>query len=420
MPDVRVVIVEEPGLDLLDLLEGIDAVILVDAVCSGAKAGRIHRFDVDTLSDLRHDPAGAHSRSIAALLRLDGVLNPQSGQQPVKLLGIEAAAFAIGTGLSEAVRVALSAASDAIEQAILSLLHAEDLARHSRRDPESGGVFVVWYISGALAEAWMEINYRETAKDLLVRINIHEKYGARSIDEWTAEVLQPKPGMKILDVGCGAGKQCFLYSDVTNRQASIIGGDFSAELLERARTRNAERGDAVEFQLLDFNKRWDFAEGAFDLVSSAFAIYYSADLEFTFGEAHRVLRPGGRLFVTGPLPENKRLFYEIIQEASKRPIPPMPGSSRFRTEIYGAIDGLFATTQLLTFENPITFPDVAPFMDYVQASLSEDRKLWTSMFADAGEYAALIEAIRGVAARWFSRDGKLVMTKVVGGILATK
>ena len=76
----------------------------------------------------------------------------------------------------------------------------------------------------------MKINYQETAKDLLVRIDIHEKYGARSIDKWTVEVLQPKAGMHILDVGCGSGKQCFLYSDTADRKANITGGDFSAEL----------------------------------------------------------------------------------------------------------------------------------------------------------------------------------------------
>src|SRR5512143_2201073 len=118
----------------------------------------------------------------------------------------------------------------------------------------------------------MDINYHETSKDLLTRIDIHGRYGARDIDRWTVDVLQPKPGMKILDVGCGAGKQCFLYSDSTGRQASIVGGDVSSELLERARTTNKERGDNVEFQILDFNKRFDFADGTFDLVSSAFAI----------------------------------------------------------------------------------------------------------------------------------------------------
>lgn len=266
----------------------------------------------------------------------------------------------------------------------------------------------------------MEINYQETTKDLLTRIDIHEKYGARDIDQWTTEVLQPKPGMNILDVGCGAGKQCFLYSDFTDRQADIVGGDFSNELLEKARTKNTERGDKITFQFLDFNKPFEFSDNTFDLVSSAFAIYYAADLDFTFAEAHRVIKPGGRLFVTGPLPENKQMFYEIIKEATNKPIPPMPGSSRFKGPIYQTIEGLFAKTELLTFENPITFPAVQPFIDYTRASLSEDRKLWTSMFNGKDEYEALIKSIQEVATRWFERDGKLVMTKVVGGILATK
>jgi ubiquinone/menaquinone biosynthesis C-methylase UbiE len=266
----------------------------------------------------------------------------------------------------------------------------------------------------------MKINYQETTKDLLKRIDIHEKYGARNIDQWTVEVLQPKPDMKILDVGCGAGKQCFLYSDFTHRQAEIIGGDFSNELLEKARVTNDERGDKIKFQFLDFNKPFEFAADTFDLVSSAFAIYYASDLGFTFGEARRVLQPGGRLFVTGPLPENKRMFYKIIKEATNRPIPPMPGSSRFKGEIYNTIERIFSSTELLTFENPITFPSVEPFMEYTRASLSEDRKLWTSMFNGKEEYEALIKSIEGVAQKWYARDGKLVMTKVVGGILATK
>jgi len=275
----------------------------------------------------------------------------------------------------------------------------------------------------------MEINYQETSKDLLVRIDIHEKYGARNIDEWNMEVLQPKPEFKILDVGCGAGKQCFLFSDHTDRKAEIVGGDFSEELLDKARAKLAERGDKnISFQFLDFNKPFEFADYTFDLLSSAFAIYYASDLDFTFAEAHRVLRspnpasgkPGGRLFVTGPLPENKQMFYEIIKEATGQAIPPMPGSSRFKGPIYQTIEGIFSKTELLTFENPLTFPEVKPFIDYVRASLSEDRKLWTSMFNGKDEYEALIGKIEAVANSWFERDGKLVMTKVVGGILATK
>lgn len=266
----------------------------------------------------------------------------------------------------------------------------------------------------------MEINYQETSKDLLTRIDIHEKYGSANIDVWTNELLQPKAGMQILDVGCGAGKLSFLFDDYTNRQATIIGGDFSEELLDKARAKNKERSSNIDFQFLDFNKPFNFADNTFDLCTSAFAIYYAADLKFTFGEAHRVLKPGGRLFVSGPLPENKQMFYEIIKEATNATIPPMPGSSRFKGDIFNTIDSLFAKTELHKFENHLTFPEVAPFIEYVRASLSEDRKLWTSMFNGKDEYEALIGKIQAVAQKWFDRDGKLVMTKVIGGILATK
>ncbi|RPJ29333.1 MAG: class I SAM-dependent methyltransferase [Chloroflexi bacterium] len=266
----------------------------------------------------------------------------------------------------------------------------------------------------------MEINYQETSKDLLTRIDIHEKYGSANIDQWTNDLLKPQAGMNILDIGCGAGKLCFLFDDYTKGAAKITGGDFSEELLNKARVRNKERGSNIDFQYLDFNKPFNFADNAFDLCTSAFAIYYASNLDFTFGEAHRVIKPGGRLFVSGPLPENKQMFYDIIKEATNMTIPPMPGSSRFKGDIFNTIDKIFARTELHKFENHLTFPEVAPFMEYVRASLSEDRKLWTSMFNGKEEYEALIQSIEKVATRWFERDGKLVMTKVVGGILATK
>jgi ubiquinone/menaquinone biosynthesis C-methylase UbiE len=213
---------------------------------------------------------------------------------------------------------------------------------------------------------------------------------------------------------------CFLFDDYTKGTAKITGGDFSEELLDKARARNKERSSKIDFQYLDFNKPFNFAEGAFDLCTSAFAIYYASNMDFTFGEAHRVIKPGGRLFVSGPLPENKQMFYDIIKEATNATIPPMPGSSRFKGEIFNTIDRIFAKTELHKFENHLTFPEVAPFIEYVRASLGEDRKLWTSMFNGKDEYEALIGKISDVATRWLKRDGKLVMTKVVGGILATK
>src|SRR5688572_23466649 len=128
----------------------------------------------------------------------------------------------------------------------------------------------------------MEINYQETSKDLLVRIDIHARYGSANIDEWTNELLTPPDGRNNLDVGCGAGKLSFLFNDYTKGKAKITGGDFSEELLEKARAKNKELGANIDFQFLDFNKPFKFVDNTFDLVTSAFAIYYASDLDFTF------------------------------------------------------------------------------------------------------------------------------------------
>nr|BAL57231.1 ubiquinone/menaquinone methyltransferase [uncultured Chloroflexota bacterium]BAL58049.1 ubiquinone/menaquinone methyltransferase [uncultured Chloroflexota bacterium] len=266
----------------------------------------------------------------------------------------------------------------------------------------------------------MAIEYQETIKDLLTRIDIHQKYGARDIDEWMLELLQPLSEGRILDVGCGAGKQCFLYWEKTGGKAEITGGDISQELLERARSENARRGASVKFIELDFNRRFPFEDQEFDLISCCFAIYYAEDVPFTLREMHRVLKPGGRLFTTGPMPENKKVFYDIIRAASGRPTPPMPGSSRYSSLILDTIRSLFSDVQVHIFENPLVFESVEPFLEYTRASLSEDRKLWTPLFSSKDEFEALMQAIEREARAYIAREGKLIMTKVVGGFIATK
>lgn len=266
----------------------------------------------------------------------------------------------------------------------------------------------------------MKINYRETSNDLLKRINIHEEFGARDIDEWMLDLLEPKAQDRILDVACGAGKQCFLYHEYTEGKAQITGGDVNEELLGKAREKNETLGNPVMLVPLDFNKRFPFENNFFDLESCCFAIYYAADIPATIKEMHRVLKPGGRLFTSGPMPANKSLFYEIITEATGMVIPPMPGSSRYDSEILSAMKKIFAKVDVHIFENPLTFPTIEPFLAYTRASLAEDRKLWSDLFQGKDEFEDVMAKIEKTAQKRLEKDGNLVMTKVVGGFVGTK
>ncbi len=266
----------------------------------------------------------------------------------------------------------------------------------------------------------MKIEYKETSSDLQTRINIHDAFGTKDIDTWMLEVLPLEKDMTILDVGCGAGKQCFSYLTHLSGKAAIIGGDVSQELLEQAEQENKKLGEKVTFQHLNFNEEFPFPDDNFDLASCSFAIYYAENIPFTINELHRVLKTGGHLFTTGPMPENKQMFYDVIREATGKTIPPMPGSSRYASEILETIKNHFSSVAVLIFENPLIFPSVEPFLSYTRASLSEDRKLWNSFFQTKADFEDIMTKIEEVSKEWLARDGKLVMTKVVGGILAKK
>lgn len=267
----------------------------------------------------------------------------------------------------------------------------------------------------------MPIQYQETTSDLLTRIDIHNKYGERDIDQWMLETLWVKPHSHILDVGCGAGKQCFTFYNYLDGLCKITGGDVNVELLAQARLENAKIGNPITFTELNFNRRFPFDDEQFHLVSCCFAIYYARRFSYTIREMYRLIRPGGRLFTTGPMPENKKLFYDVIREAThNKPIPRMPGSSRYGSKILEAIKAAFPRVDVHIFENPLTFHEVEPFLAYTRASLNEDRKIWGSFFDEKDTFESVMNRIGDVAARRLAKDGELVMTKVVGGFVGHK
>lgn len=266
----------------------------------------------------------------------------------------------------------------------------------------------------------MTIEYEETTRDLQTRIDIHQRYGSKDIDQWMLEILQPAKGSKILDVGCGSGKQLVAFHKHLEGEAEITGGDINDELLAEAKLRNAEFGDPWSLMTLDFDKRFDVADDTYDIETCCFALYYANEPGFTIAEMRRVLAPGGRLFTTGPMPENKRLFYDIIAEATGKEIPPMPGSSRYGGEFLQEIRDQFSSVEVHVFENPLEFDSVEPFLDYTRASLSEDRKLWNPFFGGDDDLDRVMEAIESVSRSRLQAQDNLIMTKVVGGFVAAK
>ena len=121
-PDVRVEISELPGLALLQLLEGVDAAVLVDSVKSRSKPGTIQRVNIDQLNAFASDSKSAHGWGIAETIQLDRVLHPERPPVDIRFIGIEAQQMNLGEALSPSVRQALPIASEFIEAEVNQLL----------------------------------------------------------------------------------------------------------------------------------------------------------------------------------------------------------------------------------------------------------------------------------------------------------
>lgn len=119
-------------------------------------------------------------------------------------------------------------------------------------------------------------------------------HGEREVKQLIIERLDLKPGMSVLDVGCGTGDDAREIASIVGPNGRVVGIDLSEALVAESKKRAAGSGLAVEFRIGDIRKL-DFPDESFDCVRTDRVLMFVPEIEKAISEIIRVMRPEGRV-----------------------------------------------------------------------------------------------------------------------------
>jgi SAM-dependent methyltransferase len=134
------------------------------------------------------------------------------------------------------------------------------------------------------------------------------------------ELVDARPGMRILDLACGPGNLSRRLADLVSPGGEVVGVDLAPGMIDLARSANIANS---RFEVMDI-EQLEFADGSFDAAICGHGFQFAPDLPRALREARRVLRPHGRLAASVPALMLTESVWALLDPIVDRRLPPAP------------------------------------------------------------------------------------------------
>ena len=267
--------------------------------------------------------------------------------------------------------------------------------------------------------AYLHYQYADSEK-LRIRQEAHRLYSERTDNfmEWVLDQLDPQPGERIADVGCGHG---IYHPFLARRGAQIVAVDASLGMLTEA-IANARRDELLLVSAVQASaEKLPLADGCCDRLMANHMLYHVPDKIAALREMGRVVKPGGRLLVSTNSADNGARMTQLHAEAAGE--LGLHADSRSLIADFTVESGeplvrsVFPNAKLVIREDAFLFPSADAFLAYY-ASMRIDALMDGP--ADGSHRLPTIEIVRRKVQAIIDAEGVLRMSKAVGCFVVEK
>lgn len=269
--------------------------------------------------------------------------------------------------MENALNIQLKLVRDRIEQLQLVENTIQDTAEAIRNEKTIDWSDMVKLIRLTGFEKSLKNQYQD-ASNISARIHLHSLYSQNKQGwfPWIYEKMEVRPGMRILEIGCGDGELWVENLPALPEDVSVVLSDISDGMVRDARRKIGHKDERFEYRVFDC-KEIPFESDSFDLVVANHMLFYCEDIRQVCSEVRRVLRPGGRFLCGTYGKEHMKEISHLVQKFDDR----ITLSAEKLYESFGKENGkeilepFFESVEWLQFEDELIVMDFEPLISYV-------------------------------------------------------